>query len=90
MYQLYFLNYKPSCLFQITELKAKNFTSESELRNKMKTSEKEYENKISNMQHKISNLLKEVASLSKSTKRDRLSAAKNEANSGSGTDSPVP
>lgn len=44
------------------------------------------------MQHKISNLLKEVASLSKSTKRDRLSAAKNEAgaNSGSGTDSPVP
>ncbi|OXU26008.1 hypothetical protein TSAR_009312 [Trichomalopsis sarcophagae] len=77
---------------QITELKAKNFTSESELRNKMKTSEKEYENKISNMQHKISNLLKEVASLSKSTKRDRLSITKSEAgtNSGSGTDSPVP
>lgn len=58
----------------------------------MKTTEKEYENKISSMQHKISNLLKEVASLSKSTKRDRLSAAKMEqaGNSGSGTDSPVP
>lgn len=58
----------------------------------MKTSEKEYENKISSMQHRISNLLKEVASLSKSTKRDRLSITKSEAgtNSGSGTDSPVP
>ena len=58
----------------------------------MKTSEKEYETKVSSMQHKISNLLKEVASLSKSTKRDRLSAAKSETgtNSGSGTDSPVP
>ncbi|XP_014210453.1 protein FAM76A isoform X2 [Copidosoma floridanum] len=87
---------------QITELKAKNFTSESELRNKMKSTEREYENKISNMQHKISNLLKEVATLSKSTKRDRKSAANSEkfensiiksevkSESGSGTDSPVP
>lgn len=77
---------------QITELKAKNFTSETELRNKMKTSEKEYEAKISNMQHKISTLLKEVASLSKTSKRgDRVAATKTEAgtNSGSGTDSPV-
>lgn len=82
------------------DLKAQNFTSESELRNKMKTSEKEYENKISNMQLKISGLLKEVATLSKSTKRDRKSMgsssfnssviADKETNSGSGTDSPVP
>ncbi|KAL2736632.1 protein FAM76A isoform X1 [Vespula maculifrons] len=78
---------------QITELKAKNFTSETELRNKMKATEKEYETKISNMQHKISSLLKEVASLSKTSKRgDRVAATKTEAgtNSGSGTDSPVP
>lgn len=78
---------------QITELKAKNFTSETELRNKMKATEKEYEAKISTMQHKISSLLKEVASLSKSSKRgDRVAATKTEAgtNSGSGTDSPVP
>lgn len=80
------------CL-QITDLKAKNFTSEAELRNKMKAAEKEYEVKISTMQHKISSLLKEVASLSKSSKRgDRVAATKTEAgtNSGSGTDSPVP
>ncbi|XP_003699198.1 protein FAM76A isoform X1 [Megachile rotundata] len=78
---------------QITELKAKNFTSETELRNKMKATEKEYEAKISTMQLKISSLLKEVASLSKSSKRgDRVTATKTEAgtNSGSGTDSPVP
>lgn len=77
----------------IHELKAKNFTAETELRNKMKSTEKTYETKISSMQMKISNLLKEVATLSKSTKRDRIAATKNEAkseNSGSGTDSPVP
>ncbi|XP_033226043.1 protein FAM76A isoform X2 [Belonocnema kinseyi] len=78
---------------QITELKAKNFTAEAELRNRFKSSEKEYDAKISSMQMKISGLLKEVATLSKSTKRDRIAATKNEAkseNSGSGTDSPVP
>ncbi|XP_015518946.1 protein FAM76A isoform X1 [Neodiprion virginianus] len=77
----------------ITELKAKHFTSETELRTKMKATEKEYENKVSTLQHKISSLLKEVASLSKSTRRgDRIAATKSEAgtNSGSGTDSPVP
>ncbi|XP_014238378.1 protein FAM76A [Trichogramma pretiosum] len=63
---------------QITELKAHNFTAETELRNRMKTSEKEYENKISNMQSKITNLLKEVATLSKSTKRERLSLNKSD------------
>ncbi|KAF7994477.1 hypothetical protein HCN44_003949 [Aphidius gifuensis] len=78
---------------QIHELKAKNFTAESELRNKMKSTEKDHDNKVNNMQQKISNLLKEVATLSKSKQRsDRLAATKNEAgtNSGSGTDSPVP
>ncbi|XP_043468062.1 protein FAM76A [Leptopilina heterotoma] len=77
----------------IHELKAKNFTAENELRNKMKSTEKVYDTKISSLQMKISNLLKEVATLSKSTKRDRIAATKNEAkseNSGSGTDSPVP
>lgn len=57
----------------------------------MKTTEKEYSDKIQSLNHKISNLLKEIASLSKSNKRgDRIAATKSEANSGSGTDSPVP
>lgn len=75
-------------MFQITELKAKHFTIETELRSKMKGTEKEYENKIDFMNIRISNLLKEVATLSKSSKRDRLAAARESANSGSGTDSP--
>lgn len=59
----------------------------------MKATEKEYDSKVATMQSKISGLLKEVATLSKSTKRaDRLAATKNDAstNSGSGTDSPIP
>lgn len=62
---------------------------ETELRNKMKTLEKEHENKIDNLNKKIQTQLKEIATLSKSTKRDRLAAARENANnSGSGTDSP--
>lgn len=54
----------------------------------MKATEKEYENKIESLNIRITSLLKEVATLSKSSKRDRLAAAKESANSGSGTDSP--
>lgn len=73
----------------ITELKAKHFTTENELRTKMKNIQKEYDTKVDAYNVRIQGLMKEVASLSKSTKRDRLSAAKESSNnSGSGTDSP--
>ncbi|GJQ82793.1 hypothetical protein Trydic_g13496 [Trypoxylus dichotomus] len=73
----------------ITELKAKHFTVENEFRNKIKTVEKDHENKIEMLNTRIQNLLKEIASLSKSTKRDRIAAARESSNnSGSGTDSP--
>lgn len=75
--------------FQITELKAKHFTMENELRNKMKAMEKEHETKIDTLNKKIQNQLKEIATLSKSSKRDRFANTRENANnSGSGTDSP--
>lgn len=74
--------------FQITELKAKHFTIENELRNKMKNTQKDHETKTEMLNSRIQSLLKEVATLSKSTKKDRLAAAREAANSGSGTDSP--
>ncbi|KAI4464584.1 hypothetical protein MML48_3g00017757 [Holotrichia oblita] len=76
-------------LCKITELKAKHFTVENEFRNKIKNVEKDHENKVEVLNARIQNLLKEVASLSKSTKRDRVAAARESSNnSGSGTDSP--
>lgn len=75
-------------IFQITELKAKHFTNENEFRNKMKNTQKEHEQKSDMLNGRIQTLLKEVATLSKSTKKDRLAAAREAANSGSGTDSP--
>lgn len=54
----------------------------------MKTVEKDHETKCQMLNGKIQSLLKEVASLSKSNKKDRLAAARDTANSGSGTDSP--
>lgn len=79
-----------------TELKGKNFECENELRNKMKDSEKYYESKIEVLNKKIAGLLKEVAQLSKGTKRGGLTAGKDNAvasaggkdSGGSGTDSP--
>ncbi|XP_022901921.1 protein FAM76A [Onthophagus taurus] len=74
---------------QITELKAKHFTFETEFRNKIKLLEKDHDNKVDGLNYRIQTLLKEIASLSKSTKRDRLLTARESANnSGSGTDSP--
>lgn len=72
----------------ITELKAKHFTIENELRTKMKNVQKEHEDKCDHLNIKIQNLLKEIASLSRVNKRERLAAARENANSGSGTDSP--
>lgn len=54
----------------------------------MKNNQKDHENKLEMLNARIQGLLKEVASLSKSTKKDRLAAAREAANSGSGTDSP--
>ncbi|PSN36529.1 Protein FAM76A [Blattella germanica] len=92
------LNQKDSQLLSkdkmITELKAKHFTVENELRNKMKNMQKEYETKVETFSIKIKSLQKEVATLSKSGKK-QLSVAARElgggsggAGSGSGTDSP--
>lgn len=53
----------------------------------MSKTQKEHEDKCEHMNSKIQNLLKEVASLSKVNKRERLAVAR-ENNSGSGTDSP--
>lgn len=84
----------------ITELKGKNFASENEMRNKMRDVERVYEAKIDVLNKKLSNLLKEVAQLSKSTKKGANNAAAKESvqaakesngsgsASGSGTDSP--
>lgn len=77
--------------FQITELKAKNFTSETEMRNKMKLMEKEANDKMELLTSKVKSLQKELATLSKSTGNKKLlslAKEKAEANSGSGTDSP--
>lgn len=76
---------------QITELKAKNFTSETDLRNKMKNMEKEATDKIESLTSKVKTLQKELATLSKSTGNKKLlnmAKEKAETNSGSGTDSP--
>lgn len=58
-----------------TELKSKNFTSENEMRNKMKETERFYEAKIDVLNKKVSGLLKEVAQLSKNTKKNMVTAS---------------
>jgi hypothetical protein len=99
------LNFKSNAGFsdlQITELKAKHFTVENELRNKMKNMQKEHENKVETLSLKIKTLQKEVATLSKSGKKQMLLARDvggggggssgggggGGGGSGSGTDSP--
>lgn len=76
---------------QITELKAANFTTETEFRSKIKKIEKEAFDKVDGLTSKVKTLQKELATMSKSTgNRKMLSLAREraEANSGSGTDSP--
>ncbi|XP_045447144.1 protein FAM76A isoform X1 [Melitaea cinxia] len=75
----------------ITELKAQHHNDTTELRNEMKNKERMNETKFNLMNTKIQNLLKEVATLSKSAKKNNKltkSALANTENSGSGTDSP--
>ncbi|KAL1131978.1 hypothetical protein AAG570_011589, partial [Ranatra chinensis] len=74
----------------ITELKAKHFTNEQELKTKMLNTEKEHEKKIEFLSGKVKSLQKEVATLSKSSKKGALSVAASGGGSGSGTDSPLP
>lgn len=74
-------------LFQITELKAKHFTTENELRTKMSNCLKDHDKKVDMLHSKIKTLQKEVATLSKSNKKERITVSSG-AGSGSGTDSP--
>ncbi|CAH4035560.1 unnamed protein product [Pieris brassicae] len=73
----------------ITELKAQHHNDTTDLRIEMKSKERLNETKFSLMNSKIQNLLKEVATLSKSAKRNNknVKSLTND-NSGSGTDSP--
>ncbi|XP_023950986.1 protein FAM76A isoform X4 [Bicyclus anynana] len=75
----------------ITELKAQHHNDTTDLRSEMKNKERLNETKFTLMNSKIQNLLKEVATLSKSAKKNNKntkSALANAENSGSGTDSP--
>ncbi|GLH06960.1 hypothetical protein R5R35_007668 [Gryllus longicercus] len=74
----------------ITELKAKHFTVEQELRGKMKNLQKDYDKKCEELLLKVKTLQKEVATLSKSGKKQHLVARDlaSGTGSGSGTDSP--
>ncbi|XP_041970600.1 protein FAM76A isoform X2 [Aricia agestis] len=75
----------------ITELKAQHHNDTTDLRNEMKNKERLNETKFNLMNTKIQNLLKEVATLSKSAKKNNKitkNALANAENSGSGTDSP--
>lgn len=49
---------------------------------------KDHDKKVDMLSTKIKSLQKEVATLSKSTKKERLKEINSNANSGSGTDSP--
>lgn len=73
----------------MTELKSKNFTSENEMRNKMKETERFYEAKIDVLNKKVSGLLKEVAQLSKNTKKGGTVTNSNSNNSNSNSNSGI-
>ncbi|XP_063619257.1 protein FAM76A isoform X1 [Cydia splendana] len=74
----------------ITELKAQHHNNSTYIQNEMKNKERLNETKFNLMNTKIQSLLKEVATLSKSAKKNNKNAkmALNTENSGSGTDSP--
>ncbi|XP_026321808.1 protein FAM76A isoform X3 [Hyposmocoma kahamanoa] len=75
---------------QITELKAQHHNDTTDLRTEMKNKERLNETKFNLMNTKIQNLLKEVATLSKSAKKNNkiVKSLVTTENSGSGTDSP--
>ncbi|XP_059046040.1 protein FAM76A isoform X2 [Achroia grisella] len=75
----------------ITELKAQHHNNTTDLRTEMKNKERLNETKFNLMNTKIQNLLKEVATLSKSAKKNNKNTKAilvTTENSGSGTDSP--
>lgn len=71
-------------------MKAKNFDAQNDMRTKQKENDRLYEMKLDVLNKKIANLVKEVATLSRSAKRDKKEKDKEVVkDSGSGTDSPV-
>lgn len=72
-----------TCLFfQLTELKGKNFEKENDMRNRLKEVERLHDMKVDNLNRKISSLLKDLATLKKSSKGkggSNLSKAEKEA-----------
>lgn len=72
----------------ITELKAKHFELENELKVKMKDTDRLNEGKIDYLNKKVTSLLKEVAVLSRNTKRGNNAVTIAKDSGGSGTDSP--
>ncbi|XP_017465849.1 PREDICTED: protein FAM76A [Rhagoletis zephyria] len=61
----------------LTELKGKNFEKEIEMRNKLKEVDRLHEMKVENLNRKVSSLLKELASVKKSTKKNGTSGGSN-------------
>ncbi|XP_017028568.1 protein FAM76A isoform X1 [Drosophila kikkawai] len=53
---------------QLTELKGKNFEKENDMRNRLKEVERLHDMKVDNLNRKISSLLKDLATLKKSSK----------------------
>lgn len=87
----YIISFKQiKCEFQITELKAQHHNTTCDIRNEMKNKERLNDTKFTMMNSKIQTLLKEVATLSKSNKKNNkiTKSALVTADSGSGTDSP--
>ncbi|KAL5292363.1 FAM76B family protein [Megaselia abdita] len=85
----------------ITELKSKNFENEIELRNKLRDTDRLNDIKVDLLNKKIASLIKEVAALKKSNKKNGIGSSKvakeekdkdsssAKDSGGSGTDSPV-
>lgn len=57
---------------QITELKAANFTTETECREKLKQAQREFDSKTETLQNKVKTLQKEIATLSKFKNKSSL------------------
>ncbi|XP_022208361.1 protein FAM76A isoform X1 [Drosophila obscura] len=54
---------------QLTELKGKNFEKENDMRNRLKEVERLHDMKVDNLNRKISSLIKDLATLKKSSKK---------------------
>lgn len=63
-------------MFQITELKSKNFENEIELRNKLRDTERLNDIKVDLLNKKIAGLIKEVAILKRLNKKNGIGNSK--------------